>query len=455
MYGGAAERKGFNMSRLQDEQRNLAPETLMMSLGYEAALSEGAIKPPLFQSSTFVFATPEDGKRFFEVAYGLRDKREDECLGLIYSRINNPNLEILEERLAVWDGADKALVFASGMAAIASTVLAFCRPGETIIYTMPGYGGTEYLFGRILPRFGITARAVAMTEDQSEFDDAILEIARECETSGSRVAMIYGETPANPTNQISDLRALSSLARRIAPSAPPLVVIDNTFLGPVWQRPLDHGVDLVIYSLTKYVGGHSDLIAGAVMGSSERMRGLAEMRTMFGTAADPHTAWLLLRSLETLKIRMAQSAANAIEVARFLETHSMVKELLFPLSSSVSEAQREIYRRQCSGAGSTMSIRVHGGEREAFEVLRTLKLFKLAVSLGGTESLASHPASMTHCDYSPVDKARFGVSDGLIRLSVGLENADDLIADLDGALSYAAAATASSANPDSESTVAI
>lgn len=411
-----------------------APETLMMGLGYDPALSEGAIKAPLFQSSTFVFASPEDGKRFFEVAYGLRDKREDESLGLIYSRINNPNLEILEDRLAVWDGADKALSFSSGMAAIATTVLCFCRPGDHIAYTMPGYGGTEYLFQRILPRFGIITTPVPLTGGTRAITDAIEQVAEGARVKGQRLAMIYGETPANPTNELTDLAAVAASARRIDAKDPPLVAIDNTFLGPVWQRPLAHGADLVIYSLTKYVGGHSDLIAGAVMGRADLMSRMGEMRTMLGTATDPHTAWLLLRSLETLKLRMEQSARNAAEVASFLAGHPKVRSVLFASPERLGTEQCAIYERQCTGAGSTLSFRVHGGEREAFDLLRHLRLFKLAVSLGGTESLASHPASMTHCDYSATDKQRFGITDDLVRLSVGLENAGDLIFDLRQAL---------------------
>ncbi len=413
---------------------DLAPETLMMGLGYDPALSEGAIKPPLFQTSTFVFATPEDGKRFFELAYGLRERGADERPGLIYSRINNPNLEILEDRLAVWDGAEKALVFASGMAAIATTVFAFCRPGDTIAYTMPQYGGTEYLFTRILPRFGIEVVPVALTDDTAVIEACIRNVADRCVAEGGRLAMIYGETPGNPTNQLVDMAALSRLAASLPGAEQPLVVIDNTFLGPLWQRPLDHGVDLVLYSLTKHVGGHSDLVAGAAMGRAELMARVGEMRTMMGTPSDPHTAWLLLRSLETLKIRMEQSSRNAVQIADILAEHRGVSQVLFPNRPDASAEQQAIYDTQCSGPGSTLSIRVRGGETEAFDVLRRLKLFKLAVSLGGTESLASHPSSMTHCDYSAEAKARFGVGDDLIRLSIGIEAAADLIADLIAAL---------------------
>ena len=421
---------GENMSM----DKRLAPETHMMGLGYDSALSEGAIKPPLFQSSTFVFSSPEAGKSFFEIAYGLRARRENETVGLIYSRINNPNLEILEERLAVWDGAEKALAFASGMAAITTTILSLCRPGDTIIYGLPCYGGSEYLFARILPRFGVNSIGLSIFEGQNAFDARALAIASECAARGQRVALLYGETPANPTNELIDLAAMAELARKIDPISPPLVVIDNTFLGPVWQQPLKHGVDLVVYSLTKYVGGHSDLIAGSVLGRSELIAQIAEMRTITGTATDPHTAWLLLRSLETLKVRMSQSRENAETVARFLRSHRSVAEVLFPIPEFMTDTQRAIYARQCSGPGSTLSIRVAGGEREAFDVLRRLKLFKLAVSLGGTESLASHPAAMTHSDYSDEAKVKFGITDNLVRLSVGLENAEDLVADLEAAL---------------------
>ncbi len=414
--------------------RTLAPETLMMGYGYDPALSEGSIKVPIFQTSTFVFRCAEDGKRFFEVAYGLREKDPDEALGLIYSRINNPNIEILEDRLAVWDGAAKALVFSSGMAAISTTMLALTRPGDSILYAAPAYGGTEYLFDRILPRMGVNTRAITDCDGDGKFDDAIRNAAARAAEAGGRLAVVYIETPANPTNLLIDIAAAAEAIRGLGQDEPPVLCVDNTFLGPLWQKPLAHGADLTLYSLTKYVGGHSDLIAGACMGRADLMARVAEMRTICGTVTDPHTAWMVLRSLETLHVRMERSQANAMALVERLRSHPRIEAVLTAGGSERSAEQQAIFARQCSGHGSTFSIALKGGEAEAFRLLNALKLFKLAVSLGGTESLASHPSSTTHSDYSPEAKANCGIGENLVRLSVGIENVEDLWADLEQAL---------------------
>jgi methionine-gamma-lyase len=415
--------------------RPLSPETLMMGYGYDPALSEGSIKAPIFQTSTFVFKSAEDGKRFFEVAYGLRQKEPDEALGLIYSRINNPNIEILEDRLSVWDGADKALVFSSGMAAISTTILALSRPNDVVVYTAPAYGGTEYLFDRILPRMGVETVSVSDCDGGEALTRAIGEAAARAAARGGRLAAVYVETPANPTNQLIDLQAAAAAIKALDQAEAPPLVVDNTFLGPLWQKPLQHGADLILYSLTKYVGGHSDLIAGACMGRADLMGRVAEMRTICGTVTDPHTAWLLMRSLETLHIRMERSQANAVELVRRLRGHAKIEAVLDAGGAESSPGQQAIFSRQCLGAGSTFSLRLKGGEAEAFRMLNALRLFKLAVSLGGTESLVSHPSSTTHSDYSAEAKARCGIGDNLVRLSVGIENVDDLYADLEQALS--------------------
>jgi methionine-gamma-lyase len=417
--------------------RLLAPETLMMGYGYDPQLSEGAIKAPLFQSSTFVFNSAEDGKRFFEVAYGLRQRDPEEALGLIYSRINNPNLEILEDRLAVWDAADRALVFSSGMAAISTAMFALCRPNDMIVYTAPAYGGTEYLFDRILPRFGIRTMAVPATAGLSGLTAAMTDAARSAGEAGGRLAAVYVETPANPTNQLIDIVGAAAAIRDLGQIEPPVLAVDNTFLGPLWQSPLALGADLTIYSLTKYVGGHSDLIAGGCLGRADIMARIAEMRTICGTTTDPHTAWLLLRSLETLQLRMERSQANAEILADRLRRHPKVERVLTAGGPDASAEQQAIFDSQCRGPGSTFSLQLTGGEQEAFRMLNALRLFKLAVSLGGAESLASHPSSTTHSDYSPEAKARCGITDNMVRLSVGIENVEDLWEDLTQALAAA------------------
>lgn len=407
----------------------------MMGYGYAPELSEGALKPPLFQTSTFVFRNAEEGKASFELAYGLREKRRGEEMGLIYSRINNPNLEVLEDRLAVWDGAEKALAFASGMAAISTSLMAFLKPGDSFVFSEPVYGGTEYLVHNILPQFGVKGVGFMAEDGETAFREAAMAAAAKAAQSGGKVGVVYLETPANPTNGLIDIALAREISESLAtPAGRPPVIVDNTFLGPIWQTPLTHGADLCVTSLTKYVGGHSDLIAGAVSGDAAWLAPVGVMRTIFGTMTDPHTAWLLLRSLETLKVRMDAAELGARKVAAYLNTHPRVKSVWYLGFLPKDHPDRALYERQCLTAGSTFAFEVQGGEKEAFTVLNALKIIKLAVSLGGTETLASHPAAMTHSDVPPESRKRLGITDSLIRLSIGIENPDDLIADLDQAL---------------------
>jgi methionine-gamma-lyase len=413
----------------------LAPETLMMGYGYAPALSEGALKPPLFQTSTFVFRTAEEGKAFFELAYGLREQRRGEEIGLIYSRINNPNLEVLEDRLAVWDKAETSLAFCSGMAAISTAMWTFVRPGDSFIFSEPVYGGTEYLVHNILPQFGATGVGFMAEAGEAGMRDAAQSAAALAAKTGGKVGAVYIETPANPTNGLVDIRLARDVSEALAtPAGRPPVIVDNTFLGPLWQSPLEHGADLSVTSLTKYVGGHSDLIAGAVSGADGWIAPVRVMRTILGTMTDAHTAWMLLRSLETLKLRMDAAAAGAKEVAAYLARHPRVKSVWNLDFLPADHPDRALFERQCLSAGSTFSFEVEGGEAEAFAFLNALKVIKLAVSLGGTETLASHPASMTHSDVPPESRARLGITDALVRLSVGVEAPADLIADLEQAL---------------------
>jgi len=414
----------------------LHPETQMMSYGYDPSLSEGALKPPVFHTSTFVFSNAAAGKAFFEVAYGKRAKGEDEDPGLIYSRINNPNLEVLEDRLKLWDGAEKALSFASGMAAISTTLFAYARPNDVILYSEPLYGGTEYLIRNILPEFGVQGVGFTSWNEERSLEIAAAEAEELAQARGGRVSVIFVETPANPTNCLIDLHACRALADRIEAEsgARPVMMVDNTFLGPLWQRPLEHGADIVLYSLTKYVGGHSDLVAGGAVGSAERLAPVAGFRTIMGTMCDPQTGWMILRSLETLKLRMTQSCENAREIARFLSEHPLVSSVGHLEYIDPSDPARAVYDAQCLGPGSTFAFEIRGGEAEAFKVLDALKVIKLAVSLGGTESLMEHPFTMTHADVPDEVKRRLGVSEQLLRISVGIENAQDLIADLRQAL---------------------
>jgi methionine-gamma-lyase len=409
----------------------LRPETLMMGYGYDPHLSEGSVKCPIFQTSTFVFKSAEDGKAFFQLAYGLRKREPREVPGLIYSRINNPDLEVLEDRLCIWDGAEAALVFSSGMAAISTTLLTFLRPGDAVVHSEPVYGGTEYLLLNILPEFGI--RRFGFTAGAP---GAMEKAAREA-AAGGRVGMFLLETPANPTNALVDIQACAHLAGEISREQGghhPMVAVDNTFLGPLWQKPLDHGADLVLYSLTKYVGGHSDLIAGAVLGGLDRIQRVAGMRTILGTMADPWTGWLLMRSLETLKLRMTSQMKNARYIAEFLNDHPKIRKVHYLGFLEEDDPQREVCQRQCLSPGGTFSFEVDGGEQEAFRVLNALSLAKLAVSLGGTETLIQHPATMTHADVESEHQRSIGITPGMIRISVGVEHPEDIIADLKQAL---------------------
>jgi methionine-gamma-lyase len=408
----------------------LRPETLMLSYGYDPALSEGSAKPPVFLTSTFVFRSAEEGQDYFNVVAG-RTAVPEGGAGLVYSRFNHPNSEIVEDRLSIYEGAESAILFSSGMAAIATTLLAFARPSDAILHSQPLYGGTETLLARTLTEFGI--KAVGFSDGTSS---AAMDNAAEQALKQSRVSVIMVETPSNPLNSLVDLALLSLTVDKIeaAQGHRPVIVCDNTMLGPVFQSPLKHGVDLVVYSLTKYVGGHSDLIAGAVLGARNQLRSIRLLRGAIGTQLDPHSCWMLGRSLETLSLRMRAAARNAEAVAAFLMDHPAVTTVHALGSAAPDSAAGRIYGRQCTGPESTFSIEIRGGQSEAFRVLNALRIFKLAVSLGGTESLASHPASTTHSGVPADVRHRIGVTDGLIRLSIGIEHADDLIADLAQAL---------------------
>ena len=411
----------------------LRPESLMMSYGYRPEWSEGSIKPPVFQTSTFVFKTAEEGKAFFELAYGLREKGPGEKLGLIYSRLNNPDVEILEDRLTLWDRAEACTVFDSGMAAISTTLLEFLQPGDLILHSDPLYGGTEYFLQHFLTRLGIQVAGFPAGAPRAEIDRIIEKSA-----AGDRLKMIFIETPANPTNALVDIAMCADLARQhSAADRRVLLAVDNTFLGPLWQHPLQQGADLVLYSATKYIGGHSDVIAGVCLGSRELIQRVQILRTFLGTLAGPWTGWLLLRSLETLKLRMTCQMKNARYVADFLLDHPKVDRVYYLGHLTEDDPQFSVYRKQCLAPGGVISFDIVGGRDEAFRFLNALKLFHLAVSLGGTESLAEHPATMTHSDLTPEERAGMGIGERMIRLSIGVEHPEDLICDLRQALAAA------------------
>ncbi|NML07065.1 cystathionine gamma-synthase family protein [Sphingomonas sp. G-3-2-10] len=408
--------------------RKLRPATMMMGHGYDPMLSEGSLKPPIFLTSTFVFPNAAAGKRHFE---GVTGKRPGGADGLVYSRFNGPNQEILEDRLAVWEEAEDALAFSSGMSAIATLFLSMVKPGDTIVHSGPLYAATETLIARILGRFGVHWLDFPAGATREEIDAVLSKAAT------GNVALIYLESPANPTNALVDVEAVAASRDAIFTGAnKPPIAIDNTFLGPIWAQPLKQGADIVVYSLTKYAGGHSDLVAGGVLGSKEHINTIRLMRNTIGTICDPNTAWMLLRSLETLELRMSRAGENAAKVCAFLKDHPKVEKVgyLGFLEGGDDARQADIYRRHCIGAGSTFSLYLKGGETEAFAFLDALKIAKLAVSLGGTETLASHPAGMTHLSVPEARKKALGITDNLVRISIGVEDADDLVADFEEAL---------------------
>ncbi len=410
----------------------MKPESLMMSYGYKPELSEGAVKCPIFQTSTFVFKSAEDGKAFFEVAYGLRSQQEGEELGLIYSRINNPDLEILENRLTLWDEAEDCAVFESGMAAITTVLLEFLKPGDLLLISNPLYGGSDHFIKKVLPKFGVHVAQFRVGQTKDEIIQIVNKTGK-----ADKLALIYIETPANPTNDLIDIEVSKEIAKHFSTTDKEVyLAVDNTYMGPVWQHPLKHGADLVLYSATKYIGGHSDVIAGACLGSKSLMSRVKALRTFLGNMASPHTGWLLLRSLETLKVRMDAQAMNAQKVAEFLNQHPKVEKVYYlgNLTEENNPAQFNIKQKQCLTNGGMISFDVKGGEKEAFAFLNSLKLIKLAVSLGSTESLAEHPATMTHVDVDTALKKELSITEKMIRLSIGVEYYEDIIQDIAHAL---------------------
>lgn len=410
-------------SKGKNAQRRCRPESLMMSYGYKPGLSEGAIKPPVFLTSTWEFPTADEGRKAFEIATGKRKPAKGEVPELIYSRLNHPDLQIAEERLTLWDKAQDCAIFSSGMSALATTLLAIVRPGDHVLYSEPLYGGTDKFVKKFLKDFGVSASAIESRDPHPWCD----------------LAAIVLETPANPTNTLYDIEYWAKAARRIGKRTGRRVpvIVDNTFLGPLFQHPLKHGADLVLYSATKFIGGHSDLIAGAVLGSKEAIAPIKAMRALLGTMADPFTVWQILRSLETLKMRMTAQAKNAVYVAKVLGEHKAVQKVYYLGNLDQNSPQRKIFGKQCLSAGSMISFEIKGGRKAAYKFLNSLKLVKLAVSLGSTESLAQHPATMTHAGVDDREKAAHGISENLVRLSVGIEDHEDLVADIEQALNKA------------------
>jgi methionine-gamma-lyase len=403
------------------------PQTALIDGFYNPSDFNGAVKMPLHHSSTYTFGSAEQAAAFFEVSQGKRAPQAGDT-GYIYSRLNHPNLELAEKRMTVFDGGESALLFESGMAAISATLFSLLQPGDVILHSEPLYGGTDFFLRDMLQHWQVSLLGFS-PEHTAE------QIKTQIEQSGqaSRIAVIYVETPANPTNTLIDFELVRELCIYVhAMGGAAVVVADNTYLGPVFQQPLRLGADLVMYSCTKYIGGHSDLLAGAVIGSRGLIQKIRKTRSSLGNMAGPHTAWLLTRSLETLELRMRAAEANARALLSYFEEEHAIARIHYP----GYKRQEAVYAKQCSGSGATIGIEIRGGQAAAYRFLNALKLIKLAVSLGGTESLATHPSSTTHSNVPEPIRLKYGIHDNLVRLSIGIEHIDDLRADLKQALKY-------------------
>ena len=414
----------------KDNIKGLRPETLAVAFGYDPEMGMGSVKPPIFMTSTFVYPSAQHAKNVHEAYFDGTGPLVGET-NHIYSRLGHPGLDFLEKRLAAIDGAEEAVAYSSGMAAHSSIALAYVRPGDSVLHGRPIYGGVDMLYNSIMPQFG--SHVAAYTDGTDE--DDVRKAADEAMAKGP-LKLIIAETPANPTAAVVDLDLMVRIADEVGAKQGhrPLVVVDNTLLGPFAQRPIEHGVDLCMTSLTKYCGGHSDLLAGGISGRKELIDYLRMQRTTWGNHLDPYTSWLVLRSLESVAVRTERAMQNARGVAEFLRDHPKVAGVTYLGFLEPGTRRRAVFDRQCKAAGSTFSFHLHGGEAEAFRMLDQLKLLKVAVSLGGSETLICHSASTTHYAVPPAQRLAGGITDGTIRLSVGLEHVDDLIGDLRQAL---------------------
>lgn len=408
------------------------PETLAITAGYDPASASGAAKPPVYLTSTFVYESAAQARDIHEAYFRGTGPMAGQP-NYIYARLSHPNLAMLETRLAAIDGAERAAVFASGMAAQSAIALQFARPGDSVLHCRPIYGGTDALYNQLMPNFGVHP-----VQFFDGCDGDHIRAKADIALAKGPLALIVIETPANPTAAITDIALVVAIADEIGARTGrrPLVVCDNTFLAPFAQRPIALGVDLNMTSLTKYCGGHSDLLAGGISGRAEVIEPLLQTRTMLGSHCDPFTCWLVLRSLESVAVRSERAMANALLVATFLRDHPKVAGVTYLGFLPEGSAQRAVYDCQCHGAGSTFSFHLHGGESEAFRLLDNLHLVKQAVSLGGSETLACHSATTTHYNVPAEARAAGGITEGTIRLSVGIEHPDDLIADFARALEH-------------------
>ncbi|MDX1979291.1 MAG: PLP-dependent transferase [Bryobacteraceae bacterium] len=402
----------------------MRPHTAVLTRGFDPALSVGSARPAVFRSSTYVFSSPEAAERAFAIMAGRVKAEPGEHPDLIYSRFNHPNAEITEDQIVPLEkGAHAAAVFNSGMAAIMTAILAHAKPGDHIVYTVPLYGGTQHFIHEFLEPFGLTGTAVRAGQT------AELRAAIE---NAPNLRIVFLETPANPTLVMTDIRMAAEAAHKREPR--PLVMVDNTFLGPAFQHPLDLGADVVLYSATKYLGGFSDLLAGVALTADPALiRPIKGRRGLFGNILQPDECWILDSRLPTVNLRMNRASKNAQRVAERLVGHRNVRRIYYPTLFEDAE-QIRIRLAQCDFPGAIISIDLNGGKPAAFEFLRNLKLARNAVSLGGVETLSCHPKSTTHSSVPAEELEIAGVTDGLVRISIGIEDWRDLLADFEQAL---------------------
>lgn len=399
-------------------------DTAVLTRGFDPRLSVGSARPAVFRSSTYVFSTPESAERAFGVALGKIRPLEDEDVELIYARLSHPNAEILEDQIVPLEaGAAAAAVFNSGMAVISTLFLTLCRPGDAIVFTVPVYGGTYHLLQQLVKPYGVSAVPV-LAGDSAALARAIGE------TPNLRVVFI--ETPANPTLRMTDIAAAASAASARQPR--PVVAVDNTFMGPTFQHPLELGADLCVYSATKYLGGFSDMLSGAALARDpDLIARLRSMRAIMGNILQADECWLLDSRLATVSLRMNRQSKNAKRIVTELAKHDCVERAHYPTLFEDPE-QRRIYEAQCDYPGGIFSLTLEGGKEAAFEFLRRLRITKNAVSLGGLESLACHPGTTTHSEMTPDERDRAGITRSLVRVSVGIEDWRDLLREFKGAL---------------------
>lgn len=383
--------------------------TRAIHLGHNPMAHDGALIPPLHLTSTFAFDTAEAGGEIFA----------GERAGHIYSRISNPTLDLLEQRMASLEGAEAGLALASGMGAITSVLWTLLAPGDEVIVDKTLYGCTFAYMHHGLRKFGITITHVDLTDPEN------LAAAM-----NDRTRIVYFETPANPNMRLVDIAAVAAIAHQGGAQ----VVVDNTYATPYLTRPIALGADLVVHSATKYLGGHGDLVAGIVVGRADVIQEirLVGMKDMTGAVMAPFNAMLVMRGLKTLALRMDRHCASAQIVAEWLEGHPQVASVQFP--GLASFAQHELAGRQMAQPGAMIAFELKGGLAAGQQMMNNLRMIARAVSLGDAETLIQHPASMTHSTYTPEERAVHGIGDGLIRLSVGLEDVSDILDDLDDAL---------------------